>query len=156
MSSRRGQAKPMSNGHDDDGEEKDLPYCPMEAHISDLLGVRDSQTNQALLQKENSEKLVTSLQNVATQLESANENFSHFVSLMKLAFRMFGRAVLVFLVVVVALCLVIVYVARMDMDYKDFHIHPRRGMSAMARRQTYTAPNVDFPPSAAADEPSPK
>ena len=42
------------------------------------------------------------------------------------AVRLFGMVVVVFLVALVILALIVVYVARISIDYKDLHVHPNQ------------------------------
>ena len=105
-----------------------------EKHFNELSELKQTQRelaehNARLVQTQ--EKFTENHERLTTTLDQLNDNLTRGISLGEHVVSLFGRIVLVFLVVVVGLGGLIVYIANLEVNYKDFGLHaqPRSTLS---------------------------
>lgn len=94
----------------------------LDSHIQDVLELKEA----SLFNSRQTGELTRAQQQLTASLNNINANLDKGFALGANVVSLFGRIVVVFLIVVVALMLFIVYLTNTEVHYRDIHISPRR------------------------------
>lgn len=111
----------------------------------DILELKEAEKESAAVNREvlESKKVLTESQkNLNTTLEGISANLHRGFTLGERVIALFGRIVMVFLLVVVGLVGVIVYVTGLDINYGDSHMKTNKKFNH--GEEVQEAPKVDF------------
>lgn len=111
----------------------------LDSHMQDVVELKEA----SIFNSRQTSELTKAQQQLTNSLNNINENLDRGFSLGEKVVSLFGRIVFVFLIVVVALMLFIVYLTNTEVHYRDIHISPRRaGAGASSPDSDAVAPVV--------------